>query len=146
MSAYFLKHHQRLLFGILDKTRLIDLVENFITFEGEGDKAIKIIAKNHQYLGVNRVIERLVSQDPAHIKERNEGRLGVYWHTQGSGKSFSMLFFTEKVLRKISSNYRFVIITDRIELDDQISKLYSDCGKSSKVNDQAVSGDQLRKK
>jgi len=137
---------KRLLFGILDKTRLLDLVENFITFEGEGDKAIKIIAKNHQYLGVNRVIERLISQDPTHIKERNEGRLGVYWHTQGSGKSFSMLFFTEKVLRKISSNYRFVIITDRIELDDQISKLYSDCDKSSKVNDQAVSGDQLRKK
>lgn len=137
---------KRLLFGILDKTRLLDLVENFITFEGEGDKAIKIIAKNHQYLGVNRVVERLVSQASEDIKERDEGRLGVYWHTQGSGKSFSMLFFTEKVLRKISSNYRFVIITDRIELDDQISKLYSDCGKSSKVNDQAVSGEQLRKK
>lgn len=137
---------KRLLYGILDKTRLLDLVENFITFEGEGDKTVKIIAKNHQYLGVNRVIERLVSQDPKDVAERKAGRLGVYWHTQGSGKSFSMLFFTEKVLRKISANYRFVIITDRIELDDQISKLYSDCGKAEKVNDQAVSGEQLRKK
>ena len=99
--------------GLLNKTNLIDYVENFIIFQNE---RIKIIAKNHQYLGVNNLMES--------VKNRQElkGKLGVFWHTQGSGKSFSMVFFARKVKRKIVGNFTFLIITDREDLDEQIHK------------------------
>ena len=99
--------------GLLDKNRLIDYIENFILFENQ---SIKIIAKNHQYLGVNNLMES--------VKNRRElnGKLGVFWHTQGSGKSYSMVMFTRKVRRKIEGNFSFLIITDRVDLDTQIHK------------------------
>ena len=99
--------------GLLKKSSLIDYVENFVMFQNE---RIKIIAKNHQYLGVNNLMES--------VKNRQElkGKLGVFWHTQGSGKSFSMVFFARKVKRKIVGNFTFLIITDREDLDDQIHK------------------------
>ena len=96
--------------------RLLDIVENFILFiEGQGE-LIKILAKNHQFLGVNNTIESLKQI------EDNQGKLGVFWHTQGSGKSLSMLFFAQKVLRKVPGNWTFVVVTDRKELDDQMYK------------------------
>jgi type I restriction enzyme R subunit len=99
--------------GLLDKNRLIDYIENFILFENQ---SIKIIAKNHQYLGVNNLMES--------VKNRRElnGKLGVFWHTQGSGKSYSMVMFARKVRRKIEGNFSFLIITDRVDLDTQIHK------------------------
>ena len=99
--------------GLLQKGRLIDYIENFIMFRNQKNK---IIAKNHQYFGVNNLMES--------VKNRAElqGKLGVFWHTQGSGKSFSMVFFARKVRRKISGNFTFLIITDREDLDDQIHK------------------------
>ena len=99
--------------GLLDKTRLIDYLENFILFEKQ---SVKIIAKNHQYLGVNNLMES--------VKNRKalNGKLGVFWHTQGSGKSYSMVMFTRKVRRKINGNFSFLIITDREDLDTQIHK------------------------
>ena len=99
--------------GLLDKSRLIDYLENFILFENQ---SIKIIAKNHQYLGVNNLMES--------VKNRKElkGKLGVFWHTQGSGKSYSMVMFARKVRRKIEGNFTFLIITDRVDLDTQIHK------------------------
>jgi type I restriction enzyme R subunit len=84
-----------------DKPRLLDLVENFTLFMEVRGGLIKLLAKNHQYLGVNNAIEALRD-----IKNR-EGRLGVFWHTQGSGKSVSMIFFAQKVLRKILGNWTF---------------------------------------
>ena len=84
-----------------------------------GFTIIKILAKNHQYLGVNNTIESLKQI------EDNHGKLGVFWHTQGSGKSISMLLFAQKVLRKIPGNWTFVIVTDRKELDDQIYKTFA---------------------
>ena len=99
--------------GLLKKDKLIDYIENFVFFQ---NKIIKILAKNHQYLGVNNLITNLKN------RESLKGKLGVFWHTQGSGKSFSMVMFARKVLRKIEGNWSFVIITDRRELDDQIYK------------------------
>jgi len=108
--------------GICDKRRLLDLVENFILFAETKGGMQKLVAKNHQYLGVNNAIAEVQS-----IKE-NQGRLGVFWHTQGSGKSYSMVFFSQKVLRKLQGNWTFLIVTDRQELDAQIYKNFAGCG------------------
>lgn len=99
--------------GLLNKDRLIDYIENFILFENQ---RIKIIAKNHQYLGVNNLMESVGNR-----KELN-GKLGVFWHTQGSGKSYSMVMFARKVKRKVAGNFSFLVITDREDLDTQIHK------------------------
>lgn len=99
--------------GLLKKENLIDYIENFILFENQ---RVKLIAKNHQYLGVNNLMESLQQ------KEALNGKLGVFWHTQGSGKSYSMVMFTRKVKRKINGNFTFLIITDRDDLDSQIHK------------------------
>lgn len=109
-----------------EPTRFLDLVENFILFEEARGGLRKIVAKYHQVLGVNRAIEAV-----RHIAE-NEGRLGVFWHTQGSGKSFSMTMFAEKVLRRLGGNYTFVIVTDRTELDDQIAGTFAATGALTK--------------
>ena len=108
--------------GLFEKNRLIDYLENFILYSDQKSGTIKILAKNHQYLGVNNSI--------AAVKEvkKREGKLGVFWHTQGSGKSFSMIFFSQKVLRKISGKYSFVVVTDRDDLDEQIYKNFSSVG------------------
>ena len=79
---------------------------------------MKIIAKNHQFLGVNNAIAAMLKA------RRRTGRGGVFWQTQGSGKSFSMVFFAQKVLRKVAGNWTFVVVTDRVELDDQIAKTF----------------------
>ena len=99
--------------GLLKKDCLIDYIENFVLFENQ---STKIIAKNHQYLGVNNLMNS--------VKDRKEleGKLGVFWHTQGSGKSYSMVMFVRKVRRKIEGNFTFLIITDRDDLDTQIHK------------------------
>ena len=99
--------------------RLLDVVENFILFIEAQGGLIKILAKNHQYLGVNNTIASLKRI------EDNHGKLGVFWHTQGSGKSISMLLFAQKVLRTIPGNWTFVIVTDRKELDNQIYKTFA---------------------
>lgn len=108
--------------GACDKKRFIDLLENFTIFTTIEGKPIKVIAKNHQYLGVNNAVESFKS-----IK-KNKGRLGVFWHTQGSGKSYSMIFFSQKILRKFEGNYTFVIVTDRDELDTQIYQNFANAG------------------
>lgn len=107
--------------GTCDKGRLIDLIENFILFESK-KTTVKIISKYHQFLGVNQALEGLRSI------EEIQGKLGVYWHTQGSGKSFSMVFFCQKAFRKFEGNWTFVIVTDRKDLDEQIYKTFHACG------------------
>ena len=107
---------QTILYALCTPERLLDIVENFILFIEVQGGLTKILAKNHQYLGVNNTIRSLERI------EDNHGKLGVFWHTQGSGKSISMLFFAQKVLRKVPGNWTFVVVTDRTELDDQIYK------------------------
>lgn len=99
--------------GLLKKKRVIDYIENFVLFDNRKNK---IIAKNHQYLGVNNLV-RAVER-----REQLNGKLGVFWHTQGSGKSYSMVMFVRKVKRKVVGNFTFLIITDRENLDTQIYK------------------------
>lgn len=101
--------------GLFRKERLIDYIENFIFFD---NKRIKIIAKNHQYLGVNNLMKNVEK------RESLNGKLGVFWHTQGSGKSYSMVMFVRKVRRKVNGNFTFLVITDRDDLDGQIHKTF----------------------
>ncbi|MDE0426666.1 MAG: type I restriction endonuclease subunit R [Candidatus Poribacteria bacterium] len=110
---------QTILHALCTPERLLDIVENFILFMEVQGGLIKILAKNHQYLGVNRTVGALKQI------EDNHGKLGVFWHTQGSGKSISMLLFAQKVLRKVPGNWTFVVVTDRKELDDQIYKTFA---------------------
>ncbi len=124
--------------GVCEPSRLLDLVENFTLFQEVPGGLIKILAKNHQVLGVNNALESLRNI------EGNHGRLGVFWHTQGSGKSFSMIFFSQKALRKISGRYSFVIVTDRKDLDDQIYKNFVSTGAVTKDDVQAESGEHLK--
>ncbi|KYJ87675.1 type I restriction endonuclease subunit R [Sulfurovum riftiae] len=122
--------------GTCEKNRLLDIVENFTLFIKKKE-TVKIVAKYHQYLGVNEALEGV-----QHIKEL-QGKLGVYWHTQGSGKSFSMIFFSQKIFRKIPGNWTFVIVTDRRDLDDQIYKGFNAAGVLTQEC-QADSGEELK--
>ena len=122
--------------GVCEQNRLLDIIENY-TLYIETKQTIKIIAKYHQYLGVNQALCGLNN-----VKER-DGQLGVFWHTQGSGKSFSMVFFCKKAFRKYTGNWTFVLVTDRTDLDDQIYKTFNSAGIVTE-NCQADSGVQLK--
>jgi type I restriction enzyme, R subunit len=126
--------------GTCAKDKLLDLVENFTLYKIDRGGLIKILAKNHQYLGVNRALANV-----ERIRE-SSGRLGVFWHTQGAGKSFSMIFFAQKVLRKLPGNWTFVIVTDRDDLDEQIFKNFADTGAvtQNQREVQAQSGPHLK--
>lgn len=113
---------ETLLKGVCNQTNFLDLFENFIVFDDSAGQTVKILARNHQFLGVNRAMRAVEER-----KER-EGKLGVFWHTQGSGKSYSMVFFTRKVHRRLGGNYTFLICTDREDLDSQIYKTYAGVG------------------
>lgn len=183
-----------LLNGMLAHDRLLDIIENFIVFDDSkpGDTR-KVIARNHQVLGVNRAVmsvsrqealkqefspeQRLrhrvvelplesrtpsesllapnsvaeelspyIPEGPVNIVERSHpdlGRLGVFWHTQGSGKSYSMAFFAEKVRRKLEGNFTFLLMTDRNDLDSQIYKTFVGCGIADDTTPRASTGDDL---
>jgi len=128
--------------GTCDPTRLLDLVENFTLFSEQKAGLVKILGQNHQFLGVNNAIASMLA-----ARKLGHGRGGVFWQTQGSGKSFSMVFFAQKVLRKLAGNWTFVVVTDRVELDEQIAKTFKTVGAVSEAEgDQchAASGAHLR--
>jgi type I restriction enzyme R subunit len=128
--------------GTCDRTRLLDLVENFTLFSEHKAGLVKVISQNHQFLGVNNAIASMLA-----ARKLGHGRGGVFWQTQGSGKSFSMVFFAQKVLRKVAGNWTFAVVTDRVELDDQIAKTFKATGAVSEAEgDQchAESGAHLR--
>ena len=191
-----------LLNGMLAKERLLDIIENFILFDASKPGVVrKVVARNHQLLGVNQAVAAVVHQealkrqfpvgerlkhrvielplphenaanDPVdappllaaerptgyevtrqtappqtlEIIERAHpdlGRLGVVWHTQGSGKSYSMAFFAEKVRRTVEGNFTFVLMTDRDDLDTQIYKTFVGCGVVGEQTPRASTGKQL---
>lgn len=180
-----------LLNGMLAKGRLLDIVENFVLFdESKPGETRKIVARNHQVLGVNRAVSSVIRQEelkrqfppeerlrhrvlelplesrnralpqvaeaaspyipkgPVDIIERAHpelGRLGVFWHTQGSGKSYSMAFFAEKVRRIVPGNFTFLLMTDRNDLDDQIYRTFVGCGLVEDETPRAGSGKELQK-
>lgn len=133
--------------GTCEKNRLIDLFENFILFDDSLGKIAKLVARNHQFIGVNKAIN--------HLRELNEKavagtitpeesrKLGVFWHTQGSGKSYSMVFLCQKILRTVGS-YTFVLITDRSELDKQIYGTFAGVGAVKDKKSKATSGQNLK--
>ena len=185
-----------LLNGMLAHRRLLDIVENFILFdESKPGATRKVIARNHQVLGVNRAVASVSRQEalklefppeqrlrhrvvelplesrapagylpapgtggeaaspfipkgPVEIVERSHpelGRLGVFWHTQGSGKSYSMAFFAEKVRRRLEGNFTFLLMTDRNDLDGQIYKTFVGCSIADDKTPRAASGDDLER-
>ncbi len=113
---------ETMLKGICKKENFLDLLENFIIYDHSGGKTVKILARNHQYLGVNEAVKSYEA------RKLNEGKLGVFWHTQGSGKSYSMLFFAQKIRRKFAGSPTIVVLTDRDELNKQISDTFENCG------------------
>jgi type I restriction enzyme R subunit len=190
-----------LLDGMLEPNRLLDLVQNFTLFdESRAGATRKIIARNHQVLGVNQAVVSVVWQEelkrdfppehrlrhrvielplerravadqrrlaeareadpsvpaepsfipegPVAIIERAHpdlGRLGVFWHTQGSGKSYSMAFFAEKVRRTVPGRFTFLLMTDRHDLDSQIYKTFAGCGIVDETTPRAASGADLKR-
>ena len=113
---------ETLLKGTCSKANLMDIFENFILFDQSAGELIKIVARNHQFLGVNNAFKGVPD------RHKRGGKLGVFWHTQGSGKSYSMVFFSRKVHRKLGANFSFLIVTDREDLDTQIYNTYAGCG------------------
>ncbi len=120
---------ETLLKGVCDKNNLLDIFENFIVFDDSSQNTIKIISRNHQYLGVNNAIEAVKD------RQNRQGKLGIFWHTQGSGKSYSMVFFTKKVRRKLGGNFTFIVCTDRDDLDKQIYDTFAGCGLANNDKD-----------
>lgn len=131
---------ETLLKGTCFKANLMDIFENYILFDESTGKLVKIVARNHQFLGVNRAI------DAVKDRKARAGKLGVFWHTQGSGKSYSIVFFARKVHRKLGGNYTFVVLTDREDLDTQIYKTFGGCGVVDNDRDpcRATSGEHLQ--
>ena len=132
---------ETLLKGVCDKRNFMDLVENFLLFDESSGEPKKILARNHQFLGVNLAIES--------VRKRRErlGKLGVFWHTQGAGKSYSIVMFTRKVHRKLGGNFTFLVLTDRDDLDTQIYQTFAGCGVVDHDRDpcRASSGGHLRR-
>ncbi len=135
---------ETMLRGICKKENFLDLFENFILFDHSTGHTAKILARNHQYLGVNEAMKAYAD------RKLNDGKLGVFWHTQGSGKSYSMVFLAQKIRRKFEGSPTFVVLTDREELNSQISNTFENCGllgKNIKASQFiASSGDDLVRK
>ena len=106
--------------GMFQKKRLLDIIKNFICFSNEGINSFKILAGYHQYFAVRKAIE---STKHATV---TDGKGGVFWHTQGSGKSFSMVFYAH-LLQQALDSPTIVVITDRNDLDDQLYGQFAKC-------------------
>lgn len=128
--------------GMCTKERVLDLIENFIAFQDRPGGFVKLLARNHQFLGVNNALARM--RELRHTPREERGKLGVFWHTQGSGKTLSMLFFSQKVLRKMPGNWSFVIVTDREDLDDQAHKEFLWSGVVTEEHVRATGSAHLR--
>ena len=129
---------QTMLDGMMSKARLLDLIRNFVCFNDSNDKVIKILAAYHQYFGVRKAIER------AEEAVAGDGKIGVFWHTQGSGKSLSMVFFAHLLQRHLDSP-TIVVITDRNDLDDQLFGQFGRCSAFLRQNPvQATSREDLK--
>lgn len=129
--------------GICKKENFLDLLENFILYDHSNGVTVKIMARNHQYLGVNQAVEMYRN------RQYLNGKLGVFWHTQGSGKSYSMAFLAQKIRRKFEGSPTILVLTDREELNKQISDTFENCcllGDQKAGQFIAQSGDDLRQK
>jgi len=128
--------------GTCSKSNLLDLFENFLLFDDAGGDVSKILAKNHQYLGVNKALAQMSDADSLHDLKN---KLGVFWHTQGSGKSYSMVFLSQKIHRKLSGSFTILVVLDRGELERQIYDTYTAVGAVTEQNLVAKSRSDLRR-
>lgn len=120
--------------GVFAPDRLLDLIENFVLFEADAGRSSKILAKYHQVDAVNRAVESTATAMAA------DGRAGVVWHTQGAGKSYSMVFYTQKLRRDPRfANPTIVCVTDRIDLDDQLMQVFARQSRLAQSIEQAES-------
>lgn len=124
--------------GTCSKENLMDVFENFLLFDDSDGEVSKIMAKNHQFIGVNKVINQA-----ANINDL-KGKLGVFWHTQGSGKSYSIVFICQKIHRKFGGSYTFLIVADRSELERQLYDTFTGVGCVSGKEVLAKSRNHLR--
>ncbi|MCY1152628.1 MAG: type I restriction endonuclease subunit R [Sphaerochaetaceae bacterium] len=106
--------------GMFQQERLLDIIKNFICFSNEGINQVKILAGYHQYFAVNKAIKSTIKAT------QTDGKGGVFWHTQGSGKSLSMVFYSH-LLQKALNSPTIVVITDRNDLDDQLYGQFAKC-------------------
>ncbi len=107
---------------MLNKHVLLDMLKNFILFQDKGDgKVAKIVAAYHQYYAVNKAVESTLKAS----SDEGDGKAGVIWHTQGSGKSLTMVFFSGKLIQEMN-NPTIVVLTDRNDLDNQLFGTFSD--------------------
>lgn len=136
----------RIIIGVCEKKRFLDLFENFILFDNSLGKVVKLIARNHQFIGVNKALDNIQHKEQLYklgkINLEEKQRLGVFWHTQGSGKSYSMVFFCQRIHHKFTGSYTFLVVTDRNELDTQIYGTFGGIGAVPKVK--AGSKDSLK--
>ena len=128
--------------GIFEKRRFLDLIRHFIVFESTKTGLVKKIAGYHQFHAVNKAIECTLDAASA----RGDRRVGVVWHTQGSGKSLTMVFYAGKIIQHPGmSNPTLVVLTDRNDLDDQLFGTFSDCKELLRQKpEQAASRDHLQ--
>ena len=134
--------------GTCEKGRLMDLFENFILYDTSVGSVSKLVARNHQFIGVNKAIDhfqatRQKAKDGI-ISADDARKLGVFWHTQGSGKSYSMVFLCQKILRVLGGGYTFLLVTDRNELDKQIYGTFAGVGAVKDKTARATSGAHLK--
>ena len=106
--------------GMFGKARLLDILKNFICFSGDAQNPVKILAGYHQYFAVRKAVEKAV------VATQTDGKGGVFWHTQGSGKSLSMVFYAH-MLQEVLHSPTIVVMTDRIDLDDQLYAQFCKC-------------------
>ncbi len=125
--------------GLFPKKRLLDIFKNFICFSNEVKSPAKILAGYHQYFAVRKAVEK------AKIATNSDGKGGVFWHTQGSGKSLSMVFYAH-LLQDVLDSPTIVVMTDRIDLDDQLYSQFTKCAEFLRQNPiQAESKEHLKK-
>lgn len=108
--------------GMFEPARLLDILQNFILFSIDGTEPIKILAAYHQYFAVHKAIEK------AKIATKTDGKGGIFWHTQGNGKSLSMVFYAH-LLQTALESPTIVVMTDRIDLDDQLYMQFAKCAR-----------------
>lgn len=135
--------------GVCDKVNFMDLLENFILYDTKTlGSVVKLIARNHQFIGVNKAIDNFKNKQYEYrdgkISVQDKQKLGVFWHTQGSGKSYSMVFFCQKIHRKVAGSFTFLIATDRKELDKQIYGTFQSVGAVLDDSTRAKDGAHLK--
>ena len=121
--------------GIFYRTNLLDILKNFICFDHKDGKSFKVMGAYHQYFAVNKAFNSIMS-----ASERNDGKGGVFWHTQGSGKSFSMVFLAHRLILE-APGVTLLVVTDRNDLDQQLYEQFSGCSKFLRQDAQHVGHD-----